>query len=835
MAVPPQPMSSPSASSSASPEAIQTVTEEMMCSSLSEKSSSTPSTVNTGPLTPSTPRSETGERHVSEYPSTLSRQASVKSESSENKGDIVTPGTWSSSSTLATRSVSSASRDTEKERFKRAGGGTELSTTKAKLRELQLQREVRSTFVDSARHSTAGIFKASCSTDLLFLIDTTGSMSGHIQAAKDQVRSIIKDIKTAFLGEAEVRMALVGYKDHGDMPNVQSLDFTTSVDAVHNFLQGLTASGGGDLPENVLGGIRQALLLTWSHQTRCIIHIADAPAHGKILQNEPVVGDRYPEPRGEPHGLSHVDLLKEMLLKKINYALLRINNTTDRMAFTFFEAYTEAGAECNLHSSNKYYGESCEIKSSPYLKNGKLKPSTKGGLLFEESQLGTTFSDLRHLVVSMVTGSASRTAIRTTSSRTRSTSKRTWTEKTTNFGSIQEEGSEEMVLETVPALWHERDWFNETLMVEGFSPDVVVHDASTLDDMMAHDDNIMMSITELTIHKRKLPFAQGALRVATYARTGASTNRFVVKSFKRGGKKLAHLAEDMRCQALCKAFALDYNALLGEQHSLDFIVTTCLKGKSVDGGRDECMSLEPFIEGTYVKYNNNCGWVNKDIPDDRFNQLAQAFSHFTFERSKGRFLVSDLQGVGHILTDPVIHALDPERFKLADANLGKEGFKFFFATHACNNICARLGLKSCAPMIMSGKYYFRDSWLPIYNTVCCSNKLCGRILRLDNAKVSEMFPEYHWCDACWPQLSSSMLKQTCAALGPQHDFDVSQFFFESQGRSTPRRCPAHREMVEDTMSAVSRIRIKTAVIGDNFWAKLKAAKREKSMMSLRSR
>ena len=62
-------------------------------------------------------------------------------------------------------------------------------------------------------------------------------------------------------------------------------------------------------------------------------------------------------------------------------------------------------------------------------------------------------------------------------------------------------------------------------------------------------------------------------------------------------------------------------------------------------------------------------------------------------------MVSDLQGVGHVLTDPAIHTLDPERFKLAVTNLGKEGFKFFFATHVCNGVCRKLGLKSNASMI----------------------------------------------------------------------------------------------------------------------------------------
>ncbi|KAE9375941.1 hypothetical protein N431DRAFT_332750 [Stipitochalara longipes BDJ] len=739
--------------------------------------------------------------------------------------------------------VDELSRDVENERAiaDRLKREADVSATEAKFRELQLKREVNASSISSPRRSAAGMFKSVCSTDLLFLIDTTGSMANHINAAKDQVRSIMKDIKLAFLNEAEIRFAVVGYKDHGDKPNIQYLDFTSSVDRVHAFLNSLDACGGNDAPEDVLGGLRQALNTSWKQQTRCIVHIADAPPHGHTLQSSPCKDDRYPNPGGCPHGLTHEPLLKQMIGLKINYALLRINSSTDRMAATFYQAYSAVSADCVLLSTNQFYFEVCGSSYTPYLGGKNSKGTTNGGLLFEEAELGTTFSALRHLIVNMVTNSASRTAVRASAARTKSTGKKLWSDLTTTLGAIGEDEDEgdtdDARLETAPPRWHERGWLNDTLVVEGFSPDVVRHDANTLNDMMAHDDNITMSITGLTVLKRSHPFAQGALRLAYYARTAASENRFVVKSFKKDGKRLAHLAEDMRCQALCKAFALDFNALLGEEHSIDFIVTTCLKGKSGTDTGDECLSLEPFIEGTYVKYNNNCGFVNKDKPNDRFNQAAQAFSHFTFERSRGRFLVSDLQGVGHILTDPVIHTLDPERFKLADANLGREGFKFFFATHVCNSICAKLGLKTNASMLMSNKFHFRESWPSIYNTTCCSNKLCGRIMRVTSSKASEKFPGYRWCDTCWPQVRVDSAKLICVAPGPHHEFEASAFFYESQGRSTPRRCVKHRTAEEDITKAETgtRVRTRSAVVGDGFWARLKSAKREKSMMSLRSR
>ena len=794
---------------------IQSTPPAMLRSSLSRTPSSASSTATTLPGYSSTPQSQT-KRPTTPASVTTSRTRERLRLAELERDELRRALNGEQARALEMGRIAEEERAIA-ERLKREGGGMELSPTEAKFRILQLRDDERAASAELPPRPITGLFKAACSTDLLFLIDTTGSMSGHINAAKTQVISIIKDIRASFLNQADVRMAVVGYKDHSDKPNIQFLDFTSSAIRVRWFLGQLTACGGGDSPEDVLGGLRQALNATWMHQTRCIIHIADAPPHGRTLQVPREMTDAYPEPGSEPHGLTHQPLLKLMLGLNINYALLRINRSTDFMAFTFFEAYTAASGGCKLHKANMFYKRSCVLTEDS-------KHSVRAGLLFEEFELGTTFNALQHLVVKMVTTSASRTAVRSSSSTSRM-GKAGNRKLETNLTAIEEdEDVDGLQLELISPKWDVPGWLNETLNVEGFSPDVVVHGASTLNDMMAHDDNIKMSITELSIRKRLRPFAQGALRVASYARTAASTNQFVVKSFKRGGKRLAHLAEGMRCQALCKAFALEFNSLVGEKLSIDFIVTTCLKRKSVIPSGEECISLEPFIEGTYVKYNNNCGYVNEDSPNNEFNKAAQAFSHFTFERSQGSFLVSDLQGVGRLLTDPAIHTLDPERFKLAETNLGKEGFKFFFATHVCNDICSKLGLKSKASMVVSGRFKFRERWPSVDDIVCCSNKLCGMIVPLASAHKSDNWPGYHWCYTCWPQLFSFMSKRICVAPGPHHEFVASEFFHESQGQVTPRKCPQHRETVSMAVE-----------IGGNNWDGLKFEKKKKSFFELRQR
>ena len=67
--------------------------------------------------------------------------------------------------------------------------------------------------------------------------------------------------------------------------------------------------------------------------------------------------------------------------------------------------------------------------------------------------------------------------------------------------------------------------------------------------------------------------------------------------------------------------------------------------------------VENFIEGHYVKYNSNSGFVLEDETQAIKRQTPQAFSHFTFERSGHEIMVVDIQGVGDLYTDPQIHTV----------------------------------------------------------------------------------------------------------------------------------------------------------------------------------
>ncbi|KAH6843162.1 hypothetical protein B0I37DRAFT_383875 [Chaetomium sp. MPI-CAGE-AT-0009] len=679
--------------------------------------------------------------------------------------------------------------------------------------------------------STTDLFQNACASDILFLIDTTYSMDPYLEAVKTQVTSIVRDLSAAFFHKATLRLAVVSYKDHGDNPHIQSLDFTSKTDKVFSFLASLYTSGGGDAPEDVLGALQMALSTSWKNQTRCIIHIADAPPHGRTLHDMKDSHDNYAEPGTEPHQLTHPPIIQQMISQNINYTLLRINHSTDRMAWVFSQAYAASSADCRLLESNKY----AESRGVSYSSKAGFQGWTMAdqrattNLKFAELKLGTSYHSLRDLVVNFVTTSVTNSAtfssVAASSLRSEigaggrfpsncAPSSRFGFNGFASGGGPFGRGSRSissttikasssppplsMDLETMPPQWDTPGWLNEEIQFAAYSTEVLAHDDSMLDRMMDSPENIGISTTNLTVAMRDKPFAKGAMRLASYARSGSSRNQLVVKTYMREGTTLLHLMEDMRAQALCKAFALEFNAMLPEQHSLDFIVVTGLERASESGKADgKCMSLEPRIEGQYVKYNSNQGWVNETNLDDPVFQATQAFSHFTFERSRGHFMVTDLQGVGRVLTDPALQTLDPNYLPLASGNVSLAGFHFFFLTHKCNSVCKQLNLLSHHDMLTTGNYKFREDWptqREVANMlVCCSNKLCSRIVRMSKAKTSDDFPGYRWCRNCWPELESTTVKVVCTAPGHPHDFKLSRFFYESQGQILPRHCPKHRE------------------------------------------
>src|SRR5882757_7264849 len=86
--------------------------------------------------------------------------------------------------------------------------------------------------------------------EVCFVLDTTGSMSGLIEGAKQKIWSIANEMISA-KPTPEIRFGLVGYRDRGDEYVTKVFNLTDDLDGIYAHLQSFKADGGGDTPESV--------------------------------------------------------------------------------------------------------------------------------------------------------------------------------------------------------------------------------------------------------------------------------------------------------------------------------------------------------------------------------------------------------------------------------------------------------------------------------------------------------------------------------------------------------------------------------------------------------
>ncbi len=116
--------------------------------------------------------------------------------------------------------------------------------------------------------------------EVVFVLDTTGSMSGLIEGAKQKIWAIASHIQQAE-NKPEVRMGMVAYRDRGDVYVIKVTPLTSDIDAVHADLMQFQANGGGDTPESVNEALNRAFgEMQWSpdeHVVRLVYLVGDAP------------------------------------------------------------------------------------------------------------------------------------------------------------------------------------------------------------------------------------------------------------------------------------------------------------------------------------------------------------------------------------------------------------------------------------------------------------------------------------------------------------------------------------------------------------------------------
>ncbi len=124
--------------------------------------------------------------------------------------------------------------------------------------------------------------KARPKVEVVFCLDTTGSMGGLIEGAKQKIWAICNQIAGG-KPTPDLKVGLVAYRDKGDAYVTKIIDLTDDLDAIHGHLKTFQAQGGGDGPEAVNKALDDSVnKIKWSADKktlRIVFLVGDAPPH----------------------------------------------------------------------------------------------------------------------------------------------------------------------------------------------------------------------------------------------------------------------------------------------------------------------------------------------------------------------------------------------------------------------------------------------------------------------------------------------------------------------------------------------------------------------------
>jgi hypothetical protein len=117
--------------------------------------------------------------------------------------------------------------------------------------------------------------------DLVLCLDTTGSMKDDIDAVREKLIPMLREITAEF---AAFRIGMVLYKDYYDEYLNRVIPFTGDFNRFQRTLNSIRVSGGRDIPEAVYEALYEgASKFPWEAESRLLILIGDAPPHPRPL------------------------------------------------------------------------------------------------------------------------------------------------------------------------------------------------------------------------------------------------------------------------------------------------------------------------------------------------------------------------------------------------------------------------------------------------------------------------------------------------------------------------------------------------------------------------
>lgn len=467
------------------------------------------------------------------------------------------------------------------------------------------------------------------SVDLCFLIDCTGSMNIVINGVKDILHKIVNKLTSRF-ADLKIRCSFVGYRDHNDGDKrITLLPFTTNIDKFKSFVSGVEAVGHGN------ADICEDVFGGLEEVTKL-----DWQYTTKVMFHicdAPCHGLRFHDeklddnyPGGDPRGLNLTELLTKITEIGIDYYFAEMNKWTLKM----IEEFNAELIEIN--------GKKIEI-----VQYGKIE--------FLESTVASSIS------------------------------KSISDSKAKSFHDYDD-------LKPVEYKLTKLNWSGIGFNKYNANHYVAIKPKAITDV----NKSVEYQKRDMVISIANKPFAKGGIRWAFAAyvedtKTG-SVKKYVAKEpiYKGSESSMRKSCEEIaENQIIACYLAEEYFKVSKSTKSIHFIDVSIIHCK--DSGKYYC--LEEFIEGDFIKWNNNAEYVN----EENYAGTVNTFSHWTYQATKEYLVVTDLQGfkkseTEYILTDPAI--LSPDGLlRFGCTNLGIKGLKKFFERHQCNPICKNLKLK----------------------------------------------------------------------------------------------------------------------------------------------
>jgi len=478
--------------------------------------------------------------------------------------------------------------------------------------------------------------------DLVIVLACTKSTRSWVDAVKSSIATVVDAVR-ADQPNAEIRLGLVAY------PTLQTHPLTKYVDSVCDFVSTLQLEGGECKPEDIAGGLKKAVEMAFVAKRRRLVLITDASHRGNTKMNASTKGAEIP------------GLMQLIARSGIDFTLIEVANTGLLAAML----------------ESEYTG----VKLDDGLKNDFFRSTLAsfGGMNFLKSSVIASFKARKPQGMIPVLRPVSVPS----------------SESVTPVAAVSLEKEREPVTVSVkkeaePAT-RRLDWGEliQTPEVEVVRHSLHVHPQTGVDIDWANPE--LKHVTQ-NVKVRLLP-----------------------AGFARGSTKAAHAFFDCEMEKCCVAkFLIDpaatSEAILNEQaqrlavaRRLAAEFASNLEGKGANVaegmipgwyevstptplGLDASMTV--FTVEPYILSNPSTTEDEQRAIGDR----AQAFSHFTWQKTLGTLMVVDRHGNDSVFRNPVIHSLRAGTFGVDD--LASAGMDSFFSAHVCNAECRAWNLAS---------------------------------------------------------------------------------------------------------------------------------------------